>query len=266
MKKKIGYVQNSPRFGEKQYNFSQIQQMLSKVTCDLLVLSELFATGYTFKSHDEVKDLAESSEGETAQFLQQLSQQTKAVIVGGFIEESNGKYYNSAMIVDETGVQGVYRKVHLFNKEKLWFKPGNEGFKVFKVRDMKIGIMICFDWIFPESIRTLALGGAEIIAHPANLVLPYCQKAMTTRCLENRVFAITANRIGLEKRGEDEFLFTGGSQITSIKGDVLSSAPKDAEFMDFTEVDLSLSHNKALNPYNDLFKDRKPEFYFSLND
>jgi len=89
---------------------------------------------------------------------------------------------------------------------------------------------------------------------------------MTTRCLENRVFAITANRIGLEKQGEDEFLFTGGSQITSLKGDVLSSAPKENDFVDFSEVDLNFSHDKALNPYNDLFQDRKPDFYFSLKD
>ena len=95
--------------------------------------------------------------------------------------------------------------------------------------------MICFDWFFPETARSLALLGADIIAHPANLVLPYCQKAMITRCLENRVFAVTANRIGQEKRGEDDFQFTGASQIISYDGKVLSSAPNDKIFVDFEE-------------------------------
>lgn len=265
MKKKIGYVQNSPQFGDKKENFTRIQELLKDLNADLIVLPELFATGYAFTSRKEVESLAESDQGETAKFLQNLSQQTKAVIVGGFIECSEGKYYNSAMIVDESGVQGIYRKIHLFNKEKLWFDPGDEGFKVFKVKGMKIGVMICFDWIFPESMRTLALNNAEIVAHPANLVLPYCQRAMITRSLENHIYAITANRIGIEKRGDDEFNFTGGSQITSLNGDLLSSAPKNAEFVDFLEVDLSLSNDKSLNPYNDLFADRKPNFYNSLN-
>ncbi|UYP48426.1 Nitrilase [Candidatus Lokiarchaeum ossiferum] len=265
MKKKIGYVQNSPQFGDKKTNFSQLQDLLKNISADLIVLPELFATGYTFTSRNEVEMLAESDQGETAIFMKHLSLQTGAVIVGGFIENSEENYYNSAMIVDGSGVRGIYRKVHLFNKEKLWFKPGNEGFKVFDVMGMKIGVMICFDWIFPESARSLALNDAEIIAHPANLVLPYCQKAMTTRCIENHIFAITSNRIGVEKRGEDKFDFTGGSQITDLNGNILSSAPKNTEFVDIVEVDLSLSHDKSLNPYNNLLTDRKPKFYTSLN-
>jgi len=85
--------------------------------------------------------------------------------------------------------------------------------------------MICFDWIFPEAMRTLALMGAQIVLHPANLVLPYCQDAMVTRCIENRVFEITANRIGVE-RG---LKFTGASQITAPGGIVLHRATKTKE-------------------------------------
>ena len=89
-------------------------------------------------------------------------------------------------------------------------------------------MIICFDWIFPEVCRNLALKGAQIMVHPSNLVLPYGQQAMVTRCLENRVYAITANRIGTETRGSDHFVFTGRSQITSVDGTILSSAPEDA--------------------------------------
>ncbi|MFX1289069.1 MAG: hypothetical protein ACFFFY_10995, partial [Promethearchaeota archaeon] len=110
-------------------------------------------------------------------------------------------------------------------------------------------------------IRSLTLLGAEIIAHPSNLVLPYCQRAMTTHCLINHVFAITSNRIGKEVRGEDNFTFTGGSQITSYNGEVLSSAPKDDVFIDFIDIDVRKARDKKLNLFNDVIKDRRTEFY-----
>jgi len=75
-------------------------------------------------------------------------------------------------------------------------------------------MMICFDWFFPESARTLALKGAQLILHPSNLVMPYCQDAMITRSIENRVFSITSNRIGRE----GGYNFTGKSQIVSFDG------------------------------------------------
>ena len=71
---------------------------------------------------------------------------------------------------------------------------------MFNLDGVKVGVMICFDWRFPETARSLALKGAEIIAHPSNLVLPHCPQAMITRCLENRIFAITADRVGEEER------------------------------------------------------------------
>ena len=123
--------------------------------------------------------------------------------------------------------------------------------------------MICFDWSFPEVARTLSLLGAEIIAHPANLVLPYCQTAMKTRCFCNKLYAITANRIGTEKRGEDTFEFTGRSQITSFNGDVLSSAPSDREFVDFIEIFPKKTQNKNINQFNNVHDDRREEFYWN---
>jgi predicted amidohydrolase len=132
---------------------------------------------------------------------------------------------------------------------------------VFKTEIGTIGVMICFDWLFPESMRSLALLGADLIAHCTNLVLPYCQDAMKIRCLENRVFAVTANRIGTEARGDDEFSFTGKSQITDIKGKVLSSAPKDEIAADVVEIDIQRARKKKLNQFNDIVKDRKPDLY-----
>lgn len=263
MKKIIGFIQSSPRFGNKAGNFQEIAGLLRGVKADLIVLPELFASGYTFTSQDEVESLAEELDhpGETIGFLKNISFLTGAVIVGGFPEKENGDYFNSSVMVYQDRTIGIYRKIHLFKTEKKWFKPGNRPLEVHEVNGMRIGMMICFDWIFPEVCRSLALKKVQVVAHPANLVLPYCQKAMVTRCLENRVFAVTANRIGTEKRGNEENTFTGGSQITSCDGAVLSAAPADKNCLALSEIDPDLSDNKEINEFNDILKDRRPEFY-----
>jgi predicted amidohydrolase len=258
---KIGYVQNSPIFGEKEKNFNQVEKLIGDIKADLIVLPELFATGYCFTSKDEVKNLAETTEDRTANFLKEMSLKTGAVIVAGFIEKGNRKYYNSSIMVYKNKVIDTYRKIHLFNKEKLWFTPGDKQLSVHEINKMRIGMMVCFDWIFPEVSRTLAVMGAQIIAHPSNLVLPYCQQAMVTRCIENRVFAVTANRIGNEKRGEDNFSFTGGSQITSFDGKIISYAPKDRTAIKIIDIEPTKANNKMINEYNDVLKDRRREFY-----
>ena len=258
---KIGYVQNHPLFGAKDTNFEQVNGLLNGVKVDLLVLPELFATGYTFVSETELQSLSEESDGTTFQFLKEQSKKTGAVLIGGFAEKDGDKIYNSAMSVYKNKLIGIYRKIHLYYKEKKWFSPGDKTPEVFQVNGVNIGVMICFDWFFPEIIRTLTLQGAEIIAHPSNLVLPYCQKAMQTHCLVNRVYAITSNRIGREQRGEDEFTFTGGSQITSYNGDILSSSQDNEIDMAVVEIDIEKARDKQLNLFNNIFEDRRPEFY-----
>jgi len=258
---KVGYVQTSPIFSEVTQNFEQVEALLSYSKADLIVLPELFATGYTFISKEEAELLAENTGGKTAEFLMRIAKRTGAVVVGGFIEKDGNQIFNSSMIVSDSEVLGTYRKLHLYYKEKLWFSPGNKPLEIYEVKNTKVGIMICFDWFFPETVRNLTLLGAEIIAHPANLVLPYCQRAMITRCLVNRVFGVTSNRIGNEARGEDNFTFTGGSQITSYNGEVLSSAPKDKAHIDFVKIDVEKARDKNLNRYNNVIKDRRTEFY-----
>lgn len=263
---KVGYVQSSPIFGEKYKNFEEIERLLIGVKADLIVLPELFSTGYTFISKEESRSLAETKDGETASFIRELSIKSGAIIVAGFAEIENNEVYNSSLIVDGNKVVDTYRKIHLFNKENLWFAPGNRKPNVYFLRGFTLGVMICFDWMFPEVARVLSLNGAQIIAHPSNLVLPNCQSLIGMRCIENRVFIITANRTGREIRGCDDFDFTGCSQVTSFYRDatnslVLSSAPRNNSHVAIVDIDLTMANNKSINPYNNLFTARRTEFF-----
>jgi predicted amidohydrolase len=260
---KAGFFQFNPIFGEKEKNIAKVVDTLKGADADLMVLPEFFATGYQFISMDEVAHLAEEIPGgETTEALASLSRKHGIYIVGGLPERDGERFYNSAIITGPEGFIGVYRKTHLFFEEKLWFKPGDTGFKVFHTDVGVMGIMICFDWYFPESVRALALQGAQVIAHPANLVLPHCPAAMPIRCLENRVYAVTANRTGSEQRKEGVPLtFIGMSQIVAPDSTVIARAPENGDSTMVEDIDLEKAFNKAINPYNDLFQDRRPEMY-----
>lgn len=260
------FYQYDPVFGRKEENITTVFTALKDAVVDLLVLPEFFASGYQFTSRDEVAELSEKiPAGKTSQALIALSQEKRMYIVAGLPEEDRGRFFNSALITGPEGFIGVYRKTHLFAEEKSYFDAGDTGFRVWETRIGRIGIMICFDWFFPESMRVLSLMGSDIIAHPANLVLPYCPQSMPVRCLENRVYAVTANRIGEEKRKEGQALrYIGQSRIVSPDGAILISADAYSEALMVAEIDPERSRNKTLNPLNDLFSDRRPEMYRRL--
>ena len=263
---KAGFYQFSPAFGNKDGNLKKVMSAVKDADLDLIVLPEFFATGYQFVSKDEAAELSEQiPEGHTTKFLSELSHQKGLYIVAGLPEKDGDRFFNSAVFIGPDGFIGVYRKTHLFFEEKLFFSPGDTGFKVWDTEIGRIGIMICFDWFFPESMRALALMGADIIAHPSNLVLPYCPYAIPVRCLENRTYAITANRIGEENRKEGQSLrFIGQSLIVSPEGKVLAKASEDEEILLITDIEPELARNKFLTPLNNIFDDRRPEMYSNI--
>ncbi len=259
---RVAVVQTAPIFAEKEENLQQALKMMKSVEADLYVLPELFDCGYNFTAANEVESLADKfASGRTFEEISKFVKDAKCFAVYGFAEVDGNSYYNAAAMVGYDGMACLYRKVHLFDRENLFFKPGNLGFRVYETRIGRVGMMICFDWYFPESARTLALRGAQLIAHPANLVLPNCPDGMRTRCLENRVFAVTANRIGTESRGGHSLTYIGQSQITSPRGEILHRAPVGMAEVMVKEVDLALADDKKLNSFNDLLRSRRPDIY-----
>ena len=261
---RLACLQFRPEFGTVSGNLDRISRLMAGRRADLVVLPELCTTGYIFADKGELAIHAEEiPEGPSCQGLLKIAAETACAIAAGIAERSGDRLFNSAVLVSPGGLVGHYRKFHLFDRENELFDTGDLGFPVFDLGSAKIGMMICFDWRYPESVRTLALAGADIIAHPANLVMPHCQDAMRIRCLENHVLAATANRTGTEARVGESVAFTGRSQITGFFGDVFASAGPDDDAWIEAEVEPKRSSERRLGAITDILAHRHPESYLS---
>lgn len=260
---KVAFMQTCPGFGDVKANVEAAVKRIARLDSELVVLPELFSTGYQFRTRKECMDLSEEvSSGYAVKRLKEAAADKKAYIVAGLAEREGKKAYNSAVLIGPRGLIGTYRKAHLFWNEKKFFDKGNTPFKVYMAGKARVGMMICFDWVFPEAARTLALLGADIICHPSNLVLPFCPDAMITRSIENRVFTITANRTGTEERVEGKALtFIGASQVTSPKGEILVRAGRTKEEACVAEIDIREARAKNITPTNHIFKDRRKDLF-----
>lgn len=260
---KVGVCQTYPKFGLVHENVNNACRALNNLEADLVILPELFNSGYQFTSKQEAKMLSEEiPEGFTTQALAQIAKEKGFYIVAGLAEKDDFHIYNSAVLIGPSGHMATHRKAHLFFEEKLWFDPGNTEFIVHDIGVAKIGIMICFEWIFPEVARILTLKGVQILCQPANLIFTLCHKTMIARAIENRIFTVTANRVGFEERKDSKRLtFTGLSQIVDPRGNLLCQLSQDQEESSIVEIDPDVASDKMFNEYNHLIKDRRIDLY-----
>ncbi len=259
---RIGYYQFAPLLREAEANRTCMARALESIEADLVVLPELANSGYNFAAMEDLVSTAEDVEsGPTIALWSELAAKRKLTVVGGFAERAEGRFYNSAAIVRPTGEIDVYRKIHLFGRESDFFAAGEDPPRTFDIPGARIGVMICFDWAFPETARCLALAGAEIICHPGNILTAFPPMAMRVRGVENRVFTVTANRIGTEEGSAGTICFRGLSQVTAPSGEVLVSSDEESEEVCCAEIDPAAAHDKRLAGYTDLFASRRPELY-----
>ena len=257
---KVAAVQTRPEFGAVSAN---LEAALALVPADveLAVLPELCATGYQFRDRDELAALAEPLDGPVCRRLLAFAADTGTTLCAGHAERAGARLFNSAVLARPDGTLEVFRKIHLFWNERNLFDAGDLGFPVFAACGTTVGMMVCYDWVYPESARTLALRGAAVLLHPSNLVLPFCPDAMITRCLENRVFALTANRVGIEERVAGARLeFIGTSQVCGPLGAPLARLGATETGAAVAVLDLATA-DKRITPLNDLWADRRPDQY-----
>jgi predicted amidohydrolase len=269
---RVAAVQLAPRLLQVGENVKHALDLMEGATADLFVLPELFTSGYTFARSEEVATTASrAGEGPAFAALADFARARNCFLCYGFPEadRDGSRFYNAAALVGPAGHIATYRKMHLFGREKLFFSPGATPAPVITLplaSGVRVGLMICFDWYFPEVARSLALRGAQILLHPSNLVLPHCPAAMITRSLENRVFSVTSDRVGTERNGPAEHSFIGSSQIVSPKGQVLARLGNVEEAVAVAEILPSDADSKFVTEFNDLFADRQPDLYpFSIS-
>jgi len=258
---RVALVQFEPVFGERDWNVERLLALCRENPADLYVLPELAYTGYQFVSAEETRSLADDLESPRIRAFKEAARDLDAAIVFGFPEISGASVYNASLAVLPDGRSYLYRKTHRFYKDTLYFSPGDTGFVVFEFRGARVGMAICFDWFFPESFRTLALKGADIVAHCTNLVMPYCQRADFAAAVQNRIFIATANRVGSEQREDERLTFTGESVLVSPKGEYLLHGSVDGEAVLVAEIDPAQARDKLLNRYNDVFAMRRTDMY-----
>jgi predicted amidohydrolase len=233
----------------------------------VVVLPELVSSGYVFEHADEARALAEPRDGPTLTGWAGRAAAHGLVIAGGFPElGADGRLYNSAALVDASGVRAVYRKAHLWDREELFFTPGDEPPPVLDTAHGRIGLMVCYDLEFPEWTRSAALRGAELLCVPTNwprVPRPEGERPMEVMCAmvtaaTNRMAVATCDRCGTE-RGVD---WIAGSAIAGPDGWLLAGPPPAAEpALVVADVDLAAARDKSLSPRNDALQDRRPALY-----
>jgi predicted amidohydrolase len=260
MKANIGVIQFRPELNAPGENISILRPLLdSAKDCRLVVLPELSNSGYNFNGFEEAWKCSEiiGEKGIFQDFLIETARKNGNHIVSGINEREGDMLYNTAILAGPDGILGKYRKLHLFMKEKEIFQKGNAGLPVFDLGEFRIGILICFDYLFPEPWRILSQKGADLVCHPSNLLTENAQRCLPGISLMNRIYIATANRTGTE-RG---ITFNGSSLFTDPSGRIIQMASFDKTEIIRTEIDTQLSQNKMINPINNVFDDRRPDVY-----
>ena len=268
----VACVQMEPQVGRKHDNVAQCVRYIEVAAnhgASLVVLPELANSGYVFTDRAEAFALAEPlPEGETAQLLAETAQRLGVHIVSGIAERAGNQLYNSAILTGPSGHVGVYRKLHLWNNERLFFEPGDLGVPVFNTPLGRIAIAICYDGWFPETYRLAAMQGADIVCVPTNWVpMPAqpddCPAMATTLTMaaahSNGVAIACASRVGVE-RGQP---FIGQSLIVGGDGwPVAGPASVDREEILYAAIDLARTRSeRTLNAFNHVLQDRRADVY-----
>ena len=263
-------AQIDPKLGEKQRNLDVCLARLEEASvlgASILVLPECAIPGYMWDSAEEAMPFAEEIPGPSTAALERECARLGLHVVCGLLERDGDALHNAAVLVGPDGLVGTYRKTHLPYLGVDRFVVAGDELPVFDTPLGRIGVEICYDLRFPEVTRTLALRGADLVAHPTNFpVAARIQTELITlaRAAENRVYLLTANRVGKERWGE----FCGWSQIVDPFGNRLAEAGETGEALLTAEIEVETARDKdyvipgIYELY--LFGHRRPELYGAL--
>jgi len=271
---KIACCQFEPKIGEKEKNIKKGLRMADEAKnqgANIIILPELANSGYVFNSRREAFDLSEEvPEGETTRVWEEFANKHELYLATGISELSAGRLYNSSVLLGPEGYIGKYRKLHLWNREKLFFEPGDLGLPLFHTPVGRMAMYICYDMWFPEMTRIYTLQGADLILNITNWVSSEKQtddsRLTEAVCVANAhlnsVFIAASDRVGIE-RGQP---FLGRSMIISPSGELLAGpASYDKEEIIYADCNLSEARQrKRKKRLNHLILDRRIDVYDQL--
>lgn len=266
-------------------NIERAEQLVREAAgkgAQIILIQELFAAPY-FCIDQSPEHFALAQEVENSPLIrhfQALAKELAVVLPLSFFERAGTAFYNSLVVIDADGsVLDLYRKTHIPNgpgyQEKQFFTPGDTGFKVWQTRYAKIGVAICWDQWFPETARSLALMGAELIFFPTAIGTepqdasidsqPHWTRTQQGHAAANLVPVIASNRIGTEHSKFIDGLettFYGSSFITDELGELVQQADKTSQGVLVHSFDLAeIAKTRASWG---LFRDRRPGMYHTL--
>lgn len=255
---KVAQIQFDPQIGQAEKNLQKAEFLINQSGgSGLLVLPELANCGYNFIDRKQALALAsEPLKSDYVEMMVEASKKHGFSIVSGFHEKEGNELFNTSLLISKKGIIGKYRKIHLFMNEKDIFCKGNLGLPVYQIDNYTLGMLICFDYLFPEVWRILALKGADLVAHPSNLVTKFAHKVVPAQAIMNRIFVFTTNRIGTERN----LTFTGKSFAVNPLGDIINQSGEGEEII-FTDFDLLFSRNKMITERNHVLNDRSANDY-----
>lgn len=244
---KISIAQINVIHKNKAENLKQISKLLAEADTigDIVLLPELFTTGYIFESPKEIHKLAERYDNsKTIKHLSQLSKKYNTVIVAGIAERDNDKYFNSVAVVNESGLHTQYRKISQTNIDKQYFSRGHQLI-TFTHKDVTFGIAICFDIWFPEIVRNYAKQGVDILLHPANFGGKQSLLISRACAIQNSIYVVTCNRTGADITKTMTGDYCGASQICSPSGNCITLLG-DETTLTTTEINIDHTQPKKI--------------------
>lgn len=268
----IAAVQFDCKLGQPAVNLAMIRRLIHQAAdqgANLIAFPELALTGYGFPDRAAVEAVAETIPGPATEAVIVECRARNVHVVFGMIEKEGTKRFNAAAIVGPKGLVAGYRKIHMpCVGVDRFLDPGDRPFAVHDLGGLKLGVGICFDSSFPESIRTLTLLGADVVVLPTNwaeMAVRNATLVSRVRALENHIYYVAVNRVG----DETGYHYIGQSSICSYTGDFLAFADTDQEKIITAPIDPVAARQKKViicaGEYEiDRVNWRRPEMYKSL--
>ncbi len=246
----------------------------------VVCLQELFATPYFCQTQDPAAfDLAEPLDGPTTTAMTQLAAELNVTVLAGLFEQrAPGLCHNSLLVLEPSGLTGLYRKMHIPQdpqfEEKFYFTPGDTGYVAVPTQHCTVGPLICWDQWYPEAARLTALQGAEVLFYPTAIGWLADEKAehganqraawetiQRSHAIANGVFTVAVNRVGVERSSVGDIEFWGHSFVCAPSGEVLAQAGEGEEVL-VVACDLDQLHDtRRIWPF---LRDRRIDSYGGL--